>query len=86
MRSIIQAGQKAKFCLSGNHDGAWNGAMSEETILVVDDEVANLQKLQRTFVNRYPVLAATNGREALDLIRQNHGIAVIIADQRMESS
>jgi phosphoserine phosphatase RsbU/P len=57
--------------------------MSEETILVVDDEVANLQKLQRTFVNRYPVLAATNGREALDLVRQNRGIAVIIADQRM---
>lgn len=57
--------------------------MNEATILVVDDEVANLQKLQRTFVNRYPVLAATNGREALDLVQKNLGISVIIADQRM---
>ncbi len=57
--------------------------MREETILVVDDEIANLQKLRRTFVNRYPVLAASSGREALDLARNNDGIAVIVADQRM---
>jgi serine phosphatase RsbU (regulator of sigma subunit) len=57
--------------------------MNDDTILVVDDEIANLQKLQRTFANRYPVLAATNGREALDLVHKNHGIAVVIADQRM---
>jgi phosphoserine phosphatase RsbU/P len=57
--------------------------MNEETILVVDDEVANLQKLQRTFVNCYRVLAAANGSEALELVRRNQDIAVIIADQRM---
>jgi serine phosphatase RsbU (regulator of sigma subunit) len=57
--------------------------MAEETILVVDDEVANLQKLHRTFVNRYPVLSAANGSEALELVYKNEGIAVIIADQRM---
>jgi serine phosphatase RsbU (regulator of sigma subunit) len=57
--------------------------MPEETILVVDDEVANLQKLYRTFVNRYPVLSARSGSEALELVRNNDGIAVIIADQRM---
>jgi len=57
--------------------------MADETILVVDDEAANLQKLHRTFVNRYPVLAAMSGQEALDLIRDNDDIAVIIADQRM---
>jgi sigma-B regulation protein RsbU (phosphoserine phosphatase) len=57
--------------------------MEELKILVVDDEIANLQKLQRTFVDRYPVLAAGSGREALELIRMNDGIAVIIADQRM---
>jgi serine phosphatase RsbU (regulator of sigma subunit) len=57
--------------------------MEEETILVVDDEVANLQKLHRTFVNRYPVLAASSGNAALDLVRNNENIAVIIADQRM---
>ncbi len=57
--------------------------MAEETILVVDDEIANLQKLQRTFINRYPVLTAGSGREALDLVRRNDGIAVMIVDQRM---
>ena len=57
--------------------------MPQETILVVDDELANLQKLQRTFVHRYPVLSANSGREALSLARQNREIAVIIADQRM---
>ena len=57
--------------------------MSDETILVVDDELANLQKLRRTFINRYPVLTASSGSEALELIRKNDGIAVIVADQRM---
>jgi serine phosphatase RsbU (regulator of sigma subunit) len=57
--------------------------MSDEVILVVDDEIANLQKLRRTFINRYPVLSAVSGREALSLVLQNDGIAVIIADQRM---
>ena len=57
--------------------------MKDETILVVDDEPANLQKLQRTFINRFKVLAAYSGGEALELIRQNRNIAVIIADQRM---
>jgi serine phosphatase RsbU (regulator of sigma subunit) len=57
--------------------------MPDETILVVDDEIANLQKLYRTFVNRYRVLSANSGRDALDLVQQNNDIAVIIADQRM---
>jgi sigma-B regulation protein RsbU (phosphoserine phosphatase) len=57
--------------------------MPEETILVVDDELANLQKLRRTFINRYPVLSANCGSEALELARKNASVAVIIADQRM---
>ncbi len=57
--------------------------MPLEKILVVDDEAANLQKLKRTFVNRYPVLAAGSGREALELLRDAGDVAVIIADQRM---
>ncbi len=57
--------------------------MSEQVILVVDDEIANLQKLRRTFINRYPVLAASSGREALDLVHKHNNIAVIVADQRM---
>jgi serine phosphatase RsbU (regulator of sigma subunit) len=57
--------------------------MPDETILIVDDEIANLQKLQRTFINRYPVLTATSGIEALDLVSKNNEIAVMIVDQRM---
>src|SRR5512134_2050207 len=52
-------------------------------ILVVDDEAANLQKLQRTFVNRFPILAASSGRQALGFVEAHDDIAVIIADQRM---
>lgn len=58
-------------------------ATSEDPILIVDDEIANLQKLQRTFVNRHPVLAAQSGREAMNIVSGNSNIAVIIADQRM---
>jgi serine phosphatase RsbU (regulator of sigma subunit) len=57
--------------------------MEEHKILVVDDEIANLQKLRRTFINRYPVLAASSAKEALQLVEQNSNIAVIVADQRM---
>jgi sigma-B regulation protein RsbU (phosphoserine phosphatase) len=52
-------------------------------ILVVDDEAANLQKLRRTFVQRYPVIAAQSGREALEYLARERDVAVIIADQRM---
>jgi serine phosphatase RsbU (regulator of sigma subunit) len=57
--------------------------MLEQKILVVDDEIANLQKLRRTFVNRYPVVAAGSAREALDVVARDLSIAVIVADQRM---
>jgi len=57
--------------------------MPEETILVVDDESANLQKLHRTFINHYRVLSASTGMEALELVRRHDSIAVIVADQRM---
>jgi len=57
--------------------------MPENRILLVDDELPNLQKLRRTFINRYPVLTAGSGVEALGLIREHGDISVIIADQRM---
>jgi len=57
--------------------------MEELKILVVDDEIANLQKLRRTFINRYPVLTASSGGEALEIVSRNERIAVIVADQRM---
>jgi two-component system, NtrC family, response regulator HupR/HoxA len=52
------------------------------SLLLVDDETANLQKLQRTFVDGYTVLLAKSGLEALDLLRSNP-VDAIITDQKM---
>jgi len=51
-------------------------------LLLVDDEVANLQKLQRTFVDQYTVYLARSGGEALEKLRQ-HKIDAVITDQKM---
>ena len=53
-----------------------------QTLLVVDDEVANLQKLRRTFLGEYRVHEATVGREALEILK-DHPVNAIITDQRM---
>ena len=53
-----------------------------QTLLVVDDEVANLQKLRRTFLGEYRVHEATGGREALEILK-DHPVNAIITDQRM---
>ena len=54
------------------------------TILIVDDEENNLQLLRRTFRNKYNILMAHNGLEALDVVKQ-HGdeISLIVSDQKM---
>ncbi len=52
------------------------------TILCVDDEVDNVDALERLFRKKYEVLRATSGIEALELI-QGREIAVILSDQRM---
>lgn len=51
-------------------------------ILFVDDETANLRVLERLFRNRYEVINAASGREALELLTA-HDVALIISDQRM---
>ncbi len=51
-------------------------------LLIVDDEVANLQKLRRTFVDEFQVFEAESGEEALAILKENT-VAAIIADQRM---
>ncbi len=52
------------------------------SLLLVDDETANLQKLQRTFVNAYTVHLAHSGAEALELLR-HQPVDAIITDQKM---
>lgn len=51
-------------------------------ILFVDDETANLRVLERLFRNRYELINATSGPEALELLA-THDVALIISDQRM---
>ena len=51
-------------------------------LLLIDDEIANLQKLQRTFIEEYHVYLAQSGREAMELLRRQ-AIDTIITDQKM---
>jgi two-component system response regulator HupR/HoxA len=53
-------------------------------LLLVDDELPNLQKLQRTFMSQYVVHAARSGDEALQILH-NGPIDAIITDQKMPS-
>lgn len=51
-------------------------------LLVVDDEMPNLQKLKRTFVDDFDVYEAGSGEDALKLLREV-SFTAIITDQRM---
>ena len=54
------------------------------TILIVDDEINNLQLLKRTFRGTYNIITASNGIEALDIVRKDgDGISLIVSDQKM---
>ena len=56
--------------------------MKRYQLLLIDDEPANLQKLQRTFVDQYNIHLAQNGEQALEILKE-HDIDVVITDQRM---
>lgn len=56
------------------------------TILLVDDEPANLSSLEYMLGDRYQILTATDGVEALSMVESMadpNQIAVIVCDQRM---
>jgi PAS domain S-box-containing protein len=52
-------------------------------LLIVDDEVDNLDLLERIFHRYYLILRAKDGFEALAILANESDIAVIISDQRM---
>lgn len=54
----------------------------KHSILCVDDEVDNVDALERLFRRKYEVLKATSGAEALKLMDQ-HKVSLIVTDQRM---
>jgi two-component system, NtrC family, response regulator HupR/HoxA len=51
-------------------------------LLLVDDEMANLQKLQRTFMGQYGIHSAQSGEEALKILQKTQ-VDAIITDQKM---
>jgi len=51
-------------------------------VLLVDDEVNNLNALERTLRSGYNIFSATSGRDALSILEEND-IDLIIADHRM---
>lgn len=59
-----------------------NDDTPKHTILVVDDEPANLQKLKRTFIGAYRILEAASGEEAFELARRE-AVDLVITDQKM---
>ncbi len=56
--------------------------MRQARLLIVDDELSNLQKLRRTFVEDFQIQQALSGEEALGLIGRQP-FEVIITDQKM---
>ncbi|MEM9770310.1 MAG: response regulator [Cyanobacteria bacterium P01_D01_bin.73] len=52
-------------------------------MLVVDDEPDNLDLLYRTFRRQFSVFKAESGIDALDVLKEQGEVAVIISDQRM---
>ena len=57
--------------------------MAKHTILCVDDELDNVDALERLFRKHYAVLKATSGAQGLEILAENPGVALIISDQRM---
>lgn len=56
---------------------------SKPFLLCLDDEVDNLDALERIFRKKYTVLKALTPKEAFDYLDQHPDLAVIISDQRM---
>lgn len=57
---------------------------AKHTILAIDDEQNNLSLLQRTLRSKYNILLASNGKEALELLKDHADeISLIVSDQKM---
>ncbi len=54
----------------------------KHTILLVDDEIDNVEALERIFRKKFAVLKATSAAEGLALLKKNE-VSLIISDQRM---
>lgn len=55
---------------------------SDHTILVVDDEPANLRMLERLLRRQFRVITAPDGETALEMLKREQ-VSLIMTDQRM---
>jgi two-component system sensor histidine kinase/response regulator len=55
----------------------------KQRLLIIDDEVDNVDALERLFRKDYEVLRATSGAQGLQELSQYPDVALIICDQRM---
>ncbi len=53
------------------------------SLLLVDDEVDNVDALERLFRKKYEVHKATSGKKALEILKAHPDISLIVTDQRM---
>jgi CheY-like chemotaxis protein len=53
------------------------------SILLVDDEEPNLRQLSEILNENYAVIKASSAKEAIEILKQNIEISIIISDQRM---
>jgi signal transduction histidine kinase len=53
------------------------------SILLVDDEEPNLRQLSEILNENYAVIKASSAKEAIEVLKQNIEISIIISDQRM---
>ena len=56
---------------------------AKERVLLVDDEPQILNALEDLLGDEYTVFKSDNPQRALDLVHEDHDIAVVISDQRM---
>ncbi len=55
----------------------------EYKVLLVDDDIHVLEGLEMLIENLFPVLRASGGQEAIDVIKRDNSIAVVVMDIKM---
>lgn len=70
--------------VSSIHNSKFHFYKSDNKILIVDNDQNQLEILQDILLNKYDVFTAHNGKEALEILDQNHeDIALVITSLRM---
>jgi len=70
--------------INPNYSKPEDDALSQYTVVMVDDELNILQTLKRCFSReKYRIICTNSGAEGLRVVENTANIAVIVSDQRM---